>query len=120
MDKPLIMVVDDEWLNRELLESYLQFHDYRVLLAHSGNEALKLAEADPPDVAVIDVRLPGMNGYEVSRLLKENDATNEVRIILVSGLPLDDSQVTGADDFIDRSILTDELATRIERLLNEV
>lgn len=119
MNNPLIMVVDDEWLNRELLESYLQFQDYRVMLAYNGEEALQLARDTPPDVAVIDVRLAGMSGYEVCRQLKQGDTTRNVRVILMSGLPSDKEAIAaGADDFIDRSVLTDELADRIEQLLN--
>lgn len=115
---PLIMVVDDEWVNRELLESYLQHFNYRVMLAHNGEEALKLAEATPPDVAVIDIRLPGMNGYEVCRQLKQSARAKKPYVILISGLSAEEEMRTaGADDFIDRVYLTTELAKRIERLI---
>jgi DNA-binding response OmpR family regulator len=120
--KPLILVVDDDWLNRELLEGLLTLNGYRIALAPDGPRALELAASQPPDLALIDVRMPDMDGFAVCRELKKT--AGEVRVIMLSGLRGSDDERQqardcGADDFISRDLPGGELVKRIAALLAE-
>ncbi|MBI5350201.1 MAG: response regulator [Chloroflexi bacterium] len=74
-DARKILVVDDGWLNRELIEVYLKDAGYECLLANNGDRALEIAQSNPPDLVLCDVQMPGMSGYEVCRHLKSNPLT---------------------------------------------
>jgi CheY-like chemotaxis protein len=118
--QPLILVVDDDWLNRELLEGFLTLSGYRIALASDGPRALELAASSPPDLALIDVRMPGMDGFSVCRELKK--AVPALRVIMLSGLAGGDderqqAQACGADDFVSRDLPTGELVKKIAALL---
>lgn len=122
MTPPLVLIVDDEWLNRELMEGILLLQDYRVIQAHSGEQALRLAIEQHPDLVLLDVRMPRMDGFEVSRRLKSDPATDQIPIIMLSGLEANEEERlraldAGADDLINRSILNQELADRVAELL---
>lgn len=122
MTTPLVMVVDDEWLNRELMEGILLLQNYRVIHAHSGEQALKLVYEQQPDLILLDVRMPQMDGFEVSRRIKADPVTQTIPIIMLSGLDVNPTErqqalEAGAVDFINRSILNQELADRIAVLL---
>jgi two-component system sensor histidine kinase/response regulator len=65
--KSLILVVDDEWLNRELMDGLLTVHGYAVVLAHSGTQGLELAPVRLPQLILLDVRMPDMDGYTVCK-----------------------------------------------------
>lgn len=122
MTPPLVLIVDDEWLNRELMEGILLLQEYRVIQAHSGEQALRLAIEQHPDLVLLDVRMPRMDGFEVSRRLKSDPATDQIPIIMLSGLEANEEERlraldAGADDLINRSILNQELADRVAALL---
>src|SRR5659263_243663 len=67
--RPKVLIVDDDPINIELLEGYLS-KEYDILKAHDGNEAIIIVEANPPDIILLDIMMPGMNGYEVCKKLK--------------------------------------------------
>lgn len=104
---PLILVVDDEWMNRELMEAALATIGYRTLLASSGEIAVRLASEHQPDLALVDlrIRMPD-DGLEVCRQLLE--ACPTLRVVIISALELPDSReralAAGAADFITRSL----------------
>ncbi len=75
-DTPYILIVDDEWMNRELLEAYLKMGGYRVGQANNGEKALEMVADQPPALVMLDVRLPGISGFEVCRRLKEAATTS--------------------------------------------
>ncbi|MDY7078421.1 MAG: response regulator transcription factor [Chloroflexota bacterium] len=79
---PLILIVEDDQDARTIYSDHLTYNGYRTLVAASGEEALALAKAHPPDVALVDVRLPGMSGQEMTAWLKEHQP--EVKIILIT------------------------------------
>jgi len=119
--KPTIMIVDDEWLNRELLQGVLELYAYDTMLAASGKQALDLAQQHCPDLVLLDVRMPDMDGYEVTRSLKADTRTKHAIVILMSGLEgnhQERKQATeaGAVDFISRTMPVDDLVAYIERL----
>jgi two-component system cell cycle response regulator len=118
-----IMVVDDDWLNLELMEGVLTLNGFRVLMASEGEQALRLATTHLPDLIILDVRMPGMNGYQVCEKLKAAQITRNIIVIMMTGLEGDDKEKqrgfdAGADDFISRSVGAETLVKRIANLLN--
>jgi len=118
---PHILVVDDEIRNRELLEVMLTAEKYRVTLASSGIEALDMVEKLPPDLILLDVMMPGMDGYQVATKIKSNAATAKIPIIMVTALSSRDSRIlglsAGAEDFLSKPIDRAELSLRVKSLL---
>jgi diguanylate cyclase (GGDEF)-like protein len=118
---PAVLIVDDKPNNRLLLETYLASAGYRVRPAKDGGEALAAVMDRTPDVIVLDVLLPGMNGYEVCRRIKFSDVFGFVPVILVTALHGEEERIrgieAGADDFIGRPINKLELLTRVKSLL---
>jgi CheY-like chemotaxis protein len=98
-----ILVVDDEWELRNLLTEFLTGEGYDVIQASNGEEALELAEKEEPQVILLDVKMPGIDGIEVCRRLKEEDKTRFIPVIMVTALEDRDVDafVEGADDFVE-------------------
>jgi two-component system cell cycle response regulator len=103
-----ILVVDDIEANVRLLEAKLQAEYYQVSTAFDGRTALALAVSDRPDVILLDVMMPGMDGFEVCRQLKHDEATRHIPVVLVTALDGRAERVTGleagADDFLAKPI----------------
>ncbi len=118
---PLIMVVDDDWMNREVLEAYLTDAGYDVILAHSGARALELAQATPPDLVLLDINMPGMSGYEACARLKSDELTRFTPVVMVTALEAEDDKIraiqSGADDFLTKPFNSLMLLTRVRSLL---
>jgi diguanylate cyclase len=115
-----VLIVDDERQNRELLGIMLAPEGFVVLTAASGTEALALVAREPPDIVLLDVMMPGLDGYQVAAALKGDAATRHIPVILLSGL--DDHQArtlgssAGADDFLSRPLDREELCARVRTL----
>ncbi len=119
---PLILVVDDEWLNRDLMQSILELYDFRVELANNGENALLSARRIHPDLMLLDIRLPDIDGYEVCRRLKAAANTRNIMIVMVSGVEgtQEERQVAadaGADSFILRTLPVEQIVEHINTLL---
>ena len=116
-----VLIVDDSSLNLKMLEGLLRPLDYEVLKAESGERALDIAGKVECDVVLLDVMMPGMDGFEVCRRLKENEATRMVPVILVTALDDVESKVkgieSGADDFITKPPNKLELLARTKSLV---
>ena len=94
-DKKIILVVDDEPINITLLAGILK-ETYKVKMAKDGERAIKIAKTDPvPDLILLDVMMPGMDGYEVCQRLKDDDATRTIPVVFVTGLTDQEGQVRG-------------------------
>ena len=118
--KSLVLIVDDTSYGRDTLEAVLYSPDYQLLFAADGNEAIRKAEALPPDLILLDVMMPGMNGFEVSRHLRRQPHTAEVPIVMVTALDDRSSRLrgieAGADDFITKPFDTAELRARVRTI----
>ena len=116
--KRTILVIDDDPLIRRIVNKTLTAHGYRVLETSSGAEGLALAQRQPPDLILLDLMMPGMDGYEVCAQLRQNSRTANVPVLMLTALDQTDAKVrglqTGADDYITKPFNLDELQTRIE------
>lgn len=83
--KPTILITDDEPLSVEMLCNLLK-DDYEIVMAHNGHEALELAEEHGPDLILLDILMPDLDGYEVYRLLRELPVTREIPVIFITAL----------------------------------
>jgi len=120
-DRPAkILVVDDVPENVRLLEAVLVPRGYEVVTATDGLAALDLVETEEPDLILLDVMMPGLDGYAVCRHLRANDATAVLPVIMVTssfGQEKRKAIEAGADDFIPKPFNHDELLTRVRSLL---
>jgi CheY-like chemotaxis protein len=111
-----VLVVDDELVNREIMQEILDL-DFEVTYASSGDECLDLAPKLQPGVILLDINMPGMNGYEVCQLLKQNEATKMIPVTFVSALDTLAERLAGyeagGDDYIIKPFEPSELVTKV-------
>ena len=121
---PLILVVDDYQDAREMYAEYLQFSGFRVAEAKNGNEAVEQAMALKPDLILMDLSLPGMDGWEATRLLKADETTKHIPIVALTGHALagasEGARKAGCDSFVTKPCLPDDLVVEVRRMLNMV
>jgi DNA-binding response OmpR family regulator len=114
-----ILVVDDSPANVRLLEAVLNVHGYDVRSAADGPAALAMIGEVPPDLVLLDVQMPGMNGHEVCRRIREDPATAMLPVIVITASGNDEKLAAleaGADDFIARPFDQAELVARVKTL----
>lgn len=116
-----VLVVDDEPLNRTLLRELLGQEGYEVQEAANGEEALKQVAEDPPDVVLLDVMMPVLDGFEVCRRIKETTASTHIPVLLVTALHERRDRLTGiragASDFLTKPIDLREVALRVRNAI---
>jgi CheY-like chemotaxis protein len=117
---PPILVVDDNHDNTEIIRHYLEARGYPITVAHDGDEALAQFERIRPSLVLLDVMMPGRDGWDVCRLMKQHPTLGRhVRIIMVTALDeWDDKQQalqTGADDYVEKPFDLSRLAMTVER-----
>ncbi len=114
-----ILVADDEQEIRDLLDHFLKDKGYEVILASDGEQALQLAETENPQAIILDVRMPGLDGLEVCKRLKEKEETRFIPVIFITGFEDNklDALDMGADDFVNKPFDMVELSTRVESVL---
>ena len=119
---PLILVVDDYQDAREMYAEYLQFSGFRVAEARNGNEAVEQAVALKPDLILMDLSLPGMDGWEATRRLKADETTRHIPIVALTGHALagasEGAKKAGCDSFVTKPCLPDDLVIEVRRMLS--
>jgi len=123
MAKGKILVVDDEIYIVHILDFSLGMEGYEVLTALDGEQALEKAHAEHPDLIVLDIMMPKLDGYETCKLLKADPATKEIPVILLSAKGRNVDQKVGfevgANDYITKPFSPRKLVERINALLGQ-
>ncbi|MGD8370427.1 MAG: response regulator [Syntrophobacterales bacterium] len=114
-----VLVVDDEQEIRDLLDSFLTAQGYKVILASDGTEAIELAVTENPQAIILDIKMPGIDGIEVCKRLKEKEETRLIPVIMITGF--EDNKIEalemGADDFVNKPFDMAELSIRVKSVL---
>ncbi|MDZ4848676.1 MAG: response regulator [Pirellulaceae bacterium] len=118
---PRILIADDNAANRELLEAYLANIDCQIETAVDGQDTLNKVETFKPDLILLDVMMPKMNGFEVCRQLKNDSSTVKIMILMVTALSelgdIERAVAAGTDDFLSKPINKVELKKRVSNML---
>lgn len=121
MSKETVLIVDDEEDILELIKYNLKNEGYLVLTAQTGEEAIKIARQSAPDLMVLDLMLPGIDGLEVTRYLRNNEQTKELPIVMLTAKGEETDIVTGlelgANDYISKPFSPKVLVARIRSIL---
>ena len=118
---PLVLIVDDVDHGREICAEYLEFRQYRVATAADGFEALAKAAELLPDIILMDLSLPGIDGWETTRRLKGDDLTRHIPVVALTAHALrsahDQAVEAGCDAVITKPVLPRDLEAEIRRIL---
>lgn len=121
---PTIMVVEDNEPSRDALSRRLERRGYRILTAVDGQQAVSKAQAERPDLILMDLGLPGIDGWEATRQLKDRTLTRHIPIIVLSAHAMTNDRdlalKAGADDFDTKPVRFEQLLGKIETLLKGV
>jgi DNA-binding response OmpR family regulator len=116
-----ILIVDDEKELVSLVALHMRLAGFEVIYAVNGTSALELARREKPDLMILDLMLPKINGWEVCRRIKKDDATRLIAVVMLTArVQLDDKEKgfqAGADDFVTKPFSPRELVARVKRVL---
>jgi len=119
---PLVLVVDDFQDNREMYAEFLAYSGFRVIQAANGKEALDQAFANRPDIIIMDLSLPVMDGWEATRRLKADQRTRRIPVVALTGHAMQGhskgAMEAGCDSFVAKPCLPDQLVAEIRRILS--
>ncbi len=122
MISPTVLIVEDSPLNRKLVETVLKPHGYRIIVAENGAAGVELALRERPDLILMDVMLPVLNGYDAARRIKADHATAGIPIVALtaSAMPHERAQAlaAGCDGYISKPIDTRAFPGLIKQFLN--
>lgn len=118
----LVLIVDDVPDNRAIYADFLRYSGYEVAEATDGFEAVEIAKKLQPDVVLMDLSLPGMDGWEATRQIKATSATHHIKIIAVTGHALEGTakgaREAGCDAFLSKPCLPETLEAEVRRMLD--
>ena len=113
----LVLIVDDSPTDQHVISRALESHGFETVLASDGQEALSIAESRQPDVILMDVVMPGMNGYQATRRLSRNPATAEIPVVMVTSKDEETDRVwglrQGAVDYLTKPVGDDALVAAV-------
>jgi len=114
-----ILIVDDEPINVKLIEEILEYEqDFQYQSTVNGIEALAMLDKYNPDIIILDIMMPGMNGYEVCKRIKQNKNHRFAKVLMVSGKAMIEERLegyeAGADDYITKPFVDDELLAKLK------
>lgn len=116
-----ILIVDDDESFSAMVKDLLEDFNYQAEIASDGPACLEYCRNSAPDLILLDIQMPGMNGFEVCRILKSEPQTNKIPIVLLSGLTDVDSKIRGFSlgvfDYVTKPLVHEELLARIESIL---
>src|ERR687883_242240 len=114
---PVILVADDGPVNLALIKRRLEWEDYLIHTAENGGQAVEVAKRVRPDLVILDVMMPVLDGLQACRLLKEDPSTRDIPVIFLSALDDTDTKVNGlslgANDYISKPFRVEELLARV-------
>lgn len=117
-DGPLLLVADDEPVNLRVLKSFLRLEGYRVKTVQEGNEVLSSVKEEQPELLLLDIMMPGMNGYQICEQLRQDYDHAQLPIIMLTALNQSDDRLkgfeVGANDYLSKPFNKQELAARIQ------
>jgi len=118
-----ILIVEDNEKNRTLVKDVLEYHGYEIIEARDGKEGIKMAKEHKPDLILMDIQMPVMDGITAGRILKNDPETKDIKIIALASFAMkgDKEKIlkAGFDDYIAKPIDTRKLSGYIERLLGK-
>jgi CheY-like chemotaxis protein len=116
-----ILVAEDIAMNRRLITDILIYHGYETIEADNGQEAIRIAREHNPNLIVMDLQMPVMNGYEAIKILKNDPNTKHIKILALTSFAMagdkEKALKTGADEYISKPISTKEFPKVVERML---
>jgi two-component system sensor histidine kinase ChiS len=116
-----ILVVDDNEINLKLISKILELGGYEVVTAHNGRDALQLIQKRMPDIAILDVMMPDMDGYELCSILRRAPIDTKIPIVMLTAMNDETERVlamkAGANEIWSKPFEMDEMRSRLENLL---
>ena len=123
-DRPRVLLVDDYPDAREMYSEYLEFSGFEVIEAANGVEALQRAADETPDIILMDLSLPVMDGWEATRRLKADERTARIPVVVLTGHALagisEGAKRAGCDGFVTKPCLPEDLVKEIRKVLDQV
>lgn len=116
-----VLIIDDDWQNRQAISFALRVKGHEILEADSGSQALQLLETHRPDIILLDIMMPDMNGFDVFQRLRADDRTKDIPVLAVSGRALqwdvEQARQVGLTEYLVKPFDPEELLERIQAML---